>query len=93
MNASTLLVISGIVSLVLAIPLARRSHQIEPVVSAPGQIFHFLACAAMVAVPITVLLGLITGTGTDTFLLALALLAAAACLFLLHAIPEYQKNK
>jgi predicted MFS family arabinose efflux permease len=82
--------VAGGAGLLIGIILARRSHQEAPILTAVGHVFHYLAGAAVAAVPFGVLISLVVPSfhfriGVQVALVALG---AAIVLVILHAIPE-----
>lgn|SRR5574341_37838 len=90
MNWYTIALISGGVGLLAGIFLARRSHQSKPLLSGIGQLFHYIACAAVATVPVAILTGLVTSEGRSGLWVAIGSLGVAAVALLIHAIPEYK---
>lgn len=85
----TIALIAGTAGLLIGVPLARRSHQARPLISGGGQVFHYLACAAMGAVPVAILTGVVATAGKSGLFVALGLLVGAALMLVIHAVPEY----
>jgi hypothetical protein len=79
---------AGGVGLLLGIYLARRSHQADPLQSAIAHIFHYLAAAAVGAIPFGIIAGLALGDLRSGVLIALVALGAAIALTVLYALPE-----
>ena len=79
---------AGGAGLLLGILVARRSHQIDPLQSAVGHAFHYLASAALVAVPLSVITGIVIADLRSGVKVAVVSLAAAMLLVTIYAFPE-----
>ena len=84
----TIALIAGGAGLLIGIPVARRSHQISPILSGIGHVFNYLASVAMVAVPLAVITGLVIARFRSGVLVAVVALGAALLMVIVYAVPE-----
>ena len=80
--------VAGGGGLLLGILVARRSHRDNPLHSAIGHIFHYLAATTVVAVPLSIITGIVIGNLRTGVRFALGALVATIVLVVLYAIPE-----